>query len=208
MCQLNGIGSLKLSSTYWVGTDLGTKESMWQLPRVLMWFKVPQYGCHPESVSPGWSTITTSPLQETPKLASRTGPGSYQIAAFSLGPHASEILCVQFETESLFPKVLWDSWNYALRPSKLDALGLIFLVLESCVQEPEVGLRTLAPAGEPLQYDYSPVWGFPHSGCMGSNDIVILPLLPISLSFPPYVFIYRRSILVFSHLFHWLFLCK
>ena len=42
-------------------------------------------------------------------------------------------------------------------PSKLDALGLIFRVLESCVQEPEVGLRTLAPAGEPLQDDYCPV---------------------------------------------------
>ena len=123
MCQLNGIGSLKLSSAFWVGTDLGTKESMWQLPRVLMWFKVPQYGCHPESVSPGWSTITTSPLQETPKLASRTGPGSYQIAAFSLGPHASEILCVQFETESLFPKVLWDSWNYALLAFKVRCSG-------------------------------------------------------------------------------------
>ena len=96
MCQLNGIGSFKLSSAFWWGTDLGTKESIWQLPRVFMWFKVPQYGCHPESVSPGWSTITTSPLQETPKLASRAGPGSYQIAAFSLGPHVSEILCVPF----------------------------------------------------------------------------------------------------------------
>ena len=44
-------------------------------------------------------------------------------------------------------------------PSKLDALGLIFLVLESCVQEPEVGLRTVIPAGEPLQDNYSPFGG-------------------------------------------------
>ena len=42
-------------------------------------------------------------------------------------------------------------------PSKLDALGPIFLVLEPCVQEPEVGLRTLTPAGEPLQDNHSPV---------------------------------------------------
>ena len=96
MCWLNGIGSLKLSSAFWVGTDVGTKESIRQLLRVFTWLKVPQYGCHPEPVSPGWSIITTSPLQETPKLASRAGPGSYQIASFSLGPHVSEILCVPF----------------------------------------------------------------------------------------------------------------
>lgn len=107
-----------------------------------------------------------------------------------------------------FPKFCGIPETMPYWPSKLDALGLIFLVLESCVQEPEVGLRTLAPAGEPLQYDYSPVWGFPHSGCMGSNDIVILPLLPISLSFPPYVFNCRRSILVCSCLFHWCLLCR
>ena len=77
--------------------------------------------------------------------------------------------------------------------SKPDALGFIFLVLEPCVQDPEVGLRTLTPAGEPLQDNYSLVGG---SLTQGLWDLMIwfLPLLHISLSFPPYVFNCRRSI--------------
>ena len=40
-------------------------------------------------------------------------------------------------------------------------LGLIPLMPDLQTQEPDVGLRTLIPVGEPLQYDYFLVYASP-----------------------------------------------
>lgn len=37
-----------------------------------------------------------------------SGPGSYQIIAFGLGPGAHEILCVPFKSEVCFPQSFGD----------------------------------------------------------------------------------------------------
>ena len=43
-------------------------------------------------------------------------------------------------------------------------LWLLLLMLDPQAGEPIIGLRTLTPVGEPLQYNYSPVCGFPTLG--------------------------------------------
>ena len=42
--------------------------------------------------------------------------------------------------------------------------GLVFLVPEPQAGEADMGLRILTPIREPLQYNYSPVCGFPTGG--------------------------------------------
>ena len=45
-------------------------------------------------------------LRDSPRLASRSSPVSYQISAFDLGPRACEILGVSFMNEVCFPPIL------------------------------------------------------------------------------------------------------
>ena len=48
--------------------------------------------------------LPVASLGDSPRLAGRSGPGSYQMTAFALGPRACEILCVPFKSEvSIFP---------------------------------------------------------------------------------------------------------
>ena len=49
-------------------------------------------------VSHCYTAIPASP-QDSPRPAGRSSPGSYQIAAFALGPSACEILCVALQSE-------------------------------------------------------------------------------------------------------------
>lgn len=53
--------------------------------------------------------------------------------------------------------------------------GLIFLVQDPWAGEPDVGLRTLTPVGEPLQYNYCPVCGSPNCGV---QDLIELRFTP------------------------------
>ena len=109
----------------------------------------------PVSVSPGWATASRLlPLQETfqdQQVDVAQAPIKLLLFLWVL---AWVKFCVwHFRLSLYLPKFCGIPETMPCWPSKLDALGLIFLVLESCVQEPEVGLRTLAPAGEPLQDD-------------------------------------------------------
>ena len=58
-------------------------------------------------------------------------------------------------------------------------LGLIFPAQNALAGEPEVGLRPLAPLGEPLQCNYSPVCGSPTWGgrraCTTSTPFLPVP---------------------------------
>ena len=53
--------------------------------------------------------------------------------------------------------------------------GLILLMLDLGLGSQTVGLRTLTPVEEPLQYNYSPVCGLPTPG---GWDLIISPVYP------------------------------
>ena len=161
-----------------VGPGLGTDDPRCQPPASVVFtqLKVPQYVCpqclclqgelQPPPTSPGDSS----------RPAGRSGPGSYQITAFALGPRVHEILCAPFKSEvSYFPSPVG---LLQLSPAGFQSQmlwGLILLVLDLQTGEPDVGLRTLTAVGEPLQYNYSPgvccppkgeVWNFDYIMCM------------------------------------------
>ena len=46
---------------------------------------------------------------DSPRSAGRSNPGSFQIAAFSLGPGVCVVLCASFKSGISFPTALWDS---------------------------------------------------------------------------------------------------
>ena len=74
--------------------------------------------------------------------------------------------------------------------------GLISPMLDPWAGEPNVGLRTLTPVGEPLQYNYSAVWGSPIWGRP-----------PACLSVVSSLCFSCRSFLVCGSLLHWWLSC-
>ena len=102
---------------------------------------------------------------DPPRPAGTFGPGFYQITASAPGPSARGILCVSFRSEASLspsPVGLLRLSSAGLRTQML--WGVLFPVLDPQAGEPDVGLRTLAPAGEPLPHNYSPVRASPHLG--------------------------------------------
>ena len=103
-------------------------------------------------------------LRGSPRPAGRSGPGSYQITAFALGI-VYEILFAPFKSDtSISPRPVGLP---KLSPTGLQSQmlwGIIFLVQDPQAGEPNVGLRTLTPLGEPLRYNYSPGFGPPTQG--------------------------------------------
>ena len=87
------------------------------------------------------------------------------MTAFALVPRAWEILCAPFESEvSISPSPMG---LLQLSPAGLKSQmlwELTFLVPDLWAGEPDVGLRTLTPVGEQLQYIYFPVCQSPTSG--------------------------------------------
>ena len=103
---------------------------------------------------PRMSHSCPPPLQDSPRPAGRSDPGSYQITAFALGPSACWILCVPFKSEvSISPSpVELLQLNSAVLQSQM-LWGLILLVPEPWPGELNVGLRTITSVGAPLQYN-------------------------------------------------------
>ena len=151
-------------------------------------------------MSGGWTTDTphpTSSLEGPPRPSSRSAWGSYQIIAFSLNHSACEILC----EVSVFPSPAGlPKWSPAGLQSQM-LKGLIFLEQDLWVWGPEIGLRTLTPVGDTLQYNYFPVFGLPTWG-VWHFYMASLPLLSIWLWFFVHIFICRRAFWVCSSLFH------
>ena len=115
----------------------------------------PQGEPQPPPTSPG----------DSPRPAGRSGPVSYRIIAFALGPIVREILCMPFKSEvsiSCSPLGLLKLSPTVLQSQML--WGLLFLVQDPWAGEPDVGLRSLTPVGEPLYYNYSPIHGSPTQG--------------------------------------------
>ena len=57
-----------------------------------------KYGCYQCPCPQGEPHPCPAPLGHALRLACRSGPGSYQITTFALGPSACEILCVPFKS--------------------------------------------------------------------------------------------------------------
>ena len=74
--------------------------------------------------------------------------------------------------------------------------GLMFLVLDVWADKPDVGLRTLIPGGEALQYNYFLICGSP--GAYRIDYIMSQPLLLVSLWSLFYVCRCGRSFQSFS----------
>ena len=98
------------------------------------------------------SQLPSSSLGGSPRSASGSDSGSFQITASALGPQVCEILCVPFDSGVSIS-------HSPLTPPKISPTGfqsqtfcgLIFPVQNSGAGEPNVGLGPLAPWGEPLQ---------------------------------------------------------
>ena len=59
----------------------------------------PQYVCHQCLCPQGEPQPPPASPGDPPRPAGRSGPGSYQITVFALGPSVCEILCALFKTE-------------------------------------------------------------------------------------------------------------
>ena len=113
---------------------------------------LPQGEPWPHPASPG----------HPPRLAGRSGLGSCEVTAFALGPGTCKTLCASSKngvSASPSPVELLQSSPAGLQSQML--WGLLPLMPDPQAGEPDMGLRTLTPVGELLQYNYSPVCGLP-----------------------------------------------
>ena len=85
--------------------------------------------------------------------------------------------------EFLLPSVLLDSLqsNPPCLQSQM-VRGFLLLMSDSQSREPDMGIRTLTPMGEPLQYNYFPICGS-HTWQMGVDYIANVALLPSHCGF-------------------------
>ena len=94
---------------------------------------------------------------DPPRPAGRSGPGSYEVTAFSLGPCEHKTLCAPSKSGvslSLSPvEPLWSSLQSQM------LWGLLLLMPDPHAGESEVGLSTLPSVGESLRYIYFLVCG-------------------------------------------------
>ena len=88
----------------------------------------------------------------SPRSASRSDPGSYQITASSQSPEAHESLCAPFKSEvSISPSSLGLPKVSPAGLQRQVLWGFIFPVQDPWAQVPSMGLRSVPPLGEPLQ---------------------------------------------------------
>ena len=135
-------------------------------------------------------------------LPSRSLPScaKYEVAAFALGPSAHQILRAPCKSDVPVSPSPVEMLQLSLQSQML--WELLFPKTDPQAGEPDMGLRTLTPVGEPLQYNYSPVWGSPTpSQVYGIWLYCECAPLTVSLWFLLYVFGYRISFLVGSYLF-------
>ena len=90
-------------------------------------------------------------LGDSPRSAGGSDPGSFHITPSALGPGACEILSVPFKSGVYFPQPLGLQKVSPAGFQSQMSWGLVFPVQGSWAEEPEEGLRPLAPWGEPLK---------------------------------------------------------
>lgn len=137
---------------------------------------------------------------DPPRPVDRSDWGSCEITAFSLGPGTHKLVCMPSKSGvsvSLNPvEFLWSS------PTDFQSQrlwGLLFPMPEPQTGGSYMGLWTLTPMGEPLWYNYFPVW-VTHLVSMRFECIVNAPLPPSCCGFL-FVFGCAASLLVGLSLF-------
>ena len=96
---------------------------------------------------------------------------------FPLCPSTSNTLCVPLKHVTyLFLNFLEFLWSSPIGLKSQMLWGLIPLMPDLQTQEPDTGLRTLIPVGEPLQYDYCLVYASPTQQEWG---LVVLRIHPL-----------------------------
>ena len=134
----------------------------------------------PLSLSPQWATAIrwrSFTPGDTPRPECRSGPGSYEVTAFSL-PSAYEILYVPSKSVVCLSPVtcLW-SRSTGIQ-SQIFCWGFFLPVPDAQTGESDVELRTVTPMGEPLWYNY-----FLFPAGMGFDYTTKVSLLPSWCSF-------------------------
>ena len=144
----------------------------------------------------------------SPRSASGSVPGSFQISASALGPRAYNILYAHFKREvSLLYSPLGLPYTSPTSIQNQIFWELNFPMQDHQPEEPNVECRSLSSWGQPLKlWLFSYLWvTYPEVWVL---TITRPPLLPISLWFLLYTFNCEKSFLLSSGHFHWLNLCK
>ena len=111
----------------------------------------PQYLCHQCPCPHSGPQPPPASLRDSPRPAGRSAPGSYEVTAFSLGPSVHETLCAPSKSGVfVFPSPMefLPSSPAGLQSQML--WGLLLPMSDPQAGEPDMGLRTLTPVGEPL----------------------------------------------------------
>ena len=104
----------------------------------------------PPASPQGESQLLSASAGGSPRSASESDQGSFQITASALGIRVCEILYEPFKSSISFspPVLLYTSPTGFQRQT---VWGFIFLMQDLQARKPDVGLRLFTPWGEPLQ---------------------------------------------------------
>ena len=101
-------------------------------------------------------------LEPPPRPAGRSGPGSYEVIASSLGPIAHETLIAPSKCGvSLSPSPVAFLWSSLTDILSQMLQGFLIPVTDPQAGETDMGLRTVTAMGKHLWYNYFPDWGSP-----------------------------------------------
>ena len=167
-------------------------------PWWLFWPGVSQHWSLQAIGSPGLVSKCWPPLGspgDSPRPTGRSGPGSYEVTAFSLALGAHMTLCAPSKSGvSVYSSPVE---LLCLSPTGLQSQmlwGLLLLMPDPWAWEPDMRLRTLTPVGDFLWYNCSPVSSFPP----GWYEIWLY-----CVSLPLYCWLSSFMSLDVEYLFHW-----
>ena len=125
----------------WLGPGLGVKVADSRILHANDYYLVP---LPPMPLSPQWATADPTFPGDPSRPAGRSGPGSYEVTAFS------QVLVLFCGAPVVKPPSLKAKWSGGS---------------SSQCQTPKLGILMFwaqnSPFGDPLQYNYFPICGFP-----------------------------------------------
>ena len=101
-----------IQASYLPSVRVHVDDTLWYLCH---WCPCPQDELQPPATS----------QEDLPRPACRSGPGSYEVTAFALGPGTHETLCVSSKSGLSFPQFCWALAIKPHWPSKLNTLGAL-----------------------------------------------------------------------------------
>ena len=118
-------------------------------------------GCLPMSLPLQWATASPCLPGRPSKTHREVWPQLLWSDCFALGPSAHENLCALSKSGvSVFPSLV-ELQHSSPTGLQNQCSGGSSQCQTPQAGEPDMGLRTLIPVGDPLQYDYFPVCGLP-----------------------------------------------